>query len=387
MSRPKSGSIYSISWTPDGSQFAAAGGNGAVLFGAIVGRQWEWKNFEVAMLDEHHLRVTDASNGAIENLDFRDRVLKCSLGYSHLVVSTTSQCYIFSDRNWNTPSIIDIPGGGRVTTIQQCPNYFLIVDTVNGIQIHSYEGRIISSPKYPGLRVEFLTPSLISLSNDLVAIRDHTDEKAVYLFEVSTGRAIHEKPFLHTTDILEVALNPATSSQRFVCLLDKNRDLFISPCMKPFLKKLGNMVDHFIWNEESDMIATITDGKFVTWLYPNVVFVDDDITSYAVSTKDGSSFGRDVQFLGFFGTQCNLRKSDGSIVSVRNVSPFPGLLHEQVKRKQWEEAVRLCRYAKSKELWACLAAMAVHGGDLNTAEVAYAAIDEVRTRSHSTLRM
>ncbi len=30
-----------------------------------------------------------------------------------------------------------------------------------------------------------------------------------------------------------------------------------------------------------------------------------------------------------------------------------------------------------KELWACLAVMAVFGEDLNTAEVAYAAIDEI----------
>ncbi|KAJ3118897.1 Intraflagellar transport protein 80 [Phlyctochytrium bullatum] len=33
---------------------------------------------------------------------------------------------------------------------------------------------------------------------------------------------------------------------------------------------------------------------------------------------------------------------------------------------------------KMKELWACLAAMAVAGQDLNTAELAYAAIDEVQ---------
>lgn len=31
-----------------------------------------------------------------------------------------------------------------------------------------------------------------------------------------------------------------------------------------------------------------------------------------------------------------------------------------------------------KELWACLAAMAVFGNDLNTAEVAYAEIQEVK---------
>jgi intraflagellar transport protein 80 len=53
------------------------------------------------------------------------------------------------------------------------------------------------------------------------------------------------------------------------------------------------------------------------------------------------------------------------------------MLQEFAKKKQWEEAIRLCRAVKQKEIWACLAAMSVFGQDLNTAEVAYANIDEV----------
>ena len=43
------------------------------------------------------------------------------------------------------------------------------------------------------------------------------------------------------------------------------------------------------------------------------------------------------------------------------------------------DASRACRprYVKSQQLWACLAAMAVSGKELHTAEVAYAAIDAV----------
>ncbi len=54
------------------------------------------------------------------------------------------------------------------------------------------------------------------------------------------------------------------------------------------------------------------------------------------------------------------------------------MLQEVVRRKNWEQAIRLCRYSKSRELWACLATMAVHGQELNTAELAYAEIDEVQ---------
>lgn len=94
--------------------------------------------------------------------------------------------------------------------------------------------------------------------------------------------------------------------------------------------------------------------------------------------SQNSQFGRNAQIVNFHGTQCTLRRSDGALVTIRGMSPFPILLHEQIRRKQWEEAIRLCRYAKSKDLWACLAAMAIHGQDLNTAEVAYASIDEVQ---------
>ena len=71
-----------------------------------------------------------------------------------------------------------------------------------------------------------------------------------------------------------------------------------------------------------------------------------------------------------------MRKANGALVTVSHISPYPALLHEQTRSKRWEDAVRLCRYAKMKELWACLAVMAVNGQDLNTAEVAYAMIQE-----------
>lgn len=39
--------------------------------------------------------------------------------------------------------------------------------------------------------------------------------------------------------------------------------------------------------------------------------------------------------------------------------------------------MRLCRYVKSPELWASLAAMAIHQRALDTVEIALAAIEEV----------
>ena len=60
-----------------------------------------------------------------------------------------------------------------------------------------------------------------------------------------------------------------------------------------------------------------------------------------------------------------------------SVSPFPSPLYEYVQSVQWEEAARLCRFVKDQSLWACLAAMAINGQELETAKEAFASIDEL----------
>lgn len=41
-------------------------------------------------------QVHNVINDAVDLLEFRDRVIKASLNYGHLVVSTSLQCYVFS---------------------------------------------------------------------------------------------------------------------------------------------------------------------------------------------------------------------------------------------------------------------------------------------------
>lgn len=45
------------------------------------------------------------------------------------------------------------------------------------VYVYSYEGRLVSSPKSPGMRMDILNTQSISLSNDTIAIRDTTDER------------------------------------------------------------------------------------------------------------------------------------------------------------------------------------------------------------------
>ena len=255
-------------------------------------------------------------------------------------------------------------------------------------------GKLVSQPKYPGLRGEFITDQTVSVSSDTLAVRDNNDEKSmflvvnmrltllkcvdVYLFDVKTGKMIGEGPLKHSMEIAEISLNKQNlGNGRLLALVDKNRDLFLTKIAKLSLHKLGAIIEAFAWNDENDLLVTIMDTKFVVWYYPTAIFIDEEVAPLAKHERDGSSFGRNVQITNFSGTHCILRRADGALVHVSNISPYAGMLQEFSKKKQWEQAIRLCRHIKIKELWAALAAMSLASQDLNTAEVAYAAIDEV----------
>ena len=52
-------------------------------------------HYEVVLTTRKHITVRNVTNDATDQLEFRDRVVKMSLGFGHLVVSTVSQCYVY----------------------------------------------------------------------------------------------------------------------------------------------------------------------------------------------------------------------------------------------------------------------------------------------------
>lgn len=159
--------------------------------------------------------------------------------------------------------------------------------------------------------------------------------------------------------------------------MDKNKDLYLVKAMQADrMEKLGSMVDSFMWNDSTDMLIALIDEKLVSYIYPSVVFVDKDLLPKTLQHKSCSDAGKYPQIVGFFGSNCLIRRADGSDLAAVTM-PYPQLLYQHFERGQWEQAVRLCRYVKSPELWASLAAMAIHARALDTVEIALAAIEEV----------
>ncbi|XP_058274268.1 intraflagellar transport protein 80 homolog [Hemibagrus wyckioides] len=379
LEKPNTGSVFSLGWSADGTQLAGACGNGQVIFAHIVEQRWEWKNFEITLSKRRTMQLRNVLNDAVDTLEFRDRVIKASLSHGHLVVATALQCLVYSTKNWNTPLIFDLKEG-TVSLILQAERHFLLVDG-GGIYVYSYEGRLVSAPKFQGMRTDILNAQTVSLSNDTIAVRDKTDEKVVYLFDAQTGKPVGDgKPLTHKMEVTVIALDQCgASNDRKIALIDKNNDLHLTSVRRlgreQSMHKIGSMVHTMAWNDSANILCGIQDNQFTVWYYPSAVFVDKDLLPTTLFTKDASEFSSAPHILNYTGTQVTVRRADGSLV-YSGVPPYPTILHEYAGSSRWEEALHLCCFARDQALWACLAGMAMANRELNTAETAYAAIGE-----------
>lgn len=240
----------------------------------------------------------------------------------------------------------------------------MLVDSLKGILIYGYDGKLVSSPKLPGLRTEFLNEKLVTISHDTIAIRDISDEKAVYLFDVLTGKPIGEQPFFrHSREITQIALDHSLDSatnSRQLAIVDKNQDLYLlsglyaskgaaggkSSTATTGAKKLASMTDSLKWNEEAQILSAIIDGKISIWYYPSASFIDPDIAEMTRATIDTAASVRQGNILLFVRSQCLVRASDGSVLNVHGIDPFPMVLNRVLTRGKQGDSVKLCRVVK-----------------------------------------
>lgn len=142
-------------------------------------RRIEWTRIIATLENHNRIRIQDILSETAEGLNFRDRVIKMSLGFEHLIVVTATQCSIYSVTNWSTPRILDVKD--TVILVKQCQHYFLLVDCFTGLQLFTYEGRHLSNPKFQGLRTESFNHQNVSLCDNVLAVIDHNDKKSTML--------------------------------------------------------------------------------------------------------------------------------------------------------------------------------------------------------------
>jgi intraflagellar transport protein 80 len=116
--------------------------------------------------------------------------------------------------------------------------------------------------------------------------------KIVRVFDIISGKPATEM-IEHTTEIIEMKLNQIDmASERKMCFVDNNRDMFLTLVHKPEIHKISNMVDSFCWNDENDMLSAIADLKHITWFYPNSIYVDRDLMVKSKQIKECLDVGK-----------------------------------------------------------------------------------------------
>lgn len=142
------------------------------------------------------------------------------------------------------------------------------------------------------------------------------------------------------------------------------------------INKLGTNIHNFVWNDAYNMLAGIADSRFTIWYYPGVVFVDKYLLQRTVYQRDAIEFGKNPTLVSFLGNNVSMRTSDGAVIHSA-IPPYASVLHTYLTANKMAEALKLCRFMKENYLWAMLAGAAIMARDLDTAQAAYAALNEV----------
>lgn len=74
------GSISDLAWTADGTQLAGAGANGHICFAQVIGLTAEVGHIRATLTDKNSIEVYHLLDETVDELDFRDRVIKMCLG-------------------------------------------------------------------------------------------------------------------------------------------------------------------------------------------------------------------------------------------------------------------------------------------------------------------
>jgi intraflagellar transport protein 80 len=374
----ETGSVTSLKWRSDGTHVAIGGGNGATCIGHVIDKKTSWRNFEAVLTDSSQVTVYDIlrdDHPIVDELEFGEPVIEISMNYGHLIVATLRKCYIYNLNSLISPAICDIKGD--VTLIVQSLHSFILVDTVKGIQVFTYEGRVVSNPRLPGLTSHAIHESTISLSIDSLAIIDAAKNTQIVLLDPENSKPL-SNPIVHEAAVIRVSLSPVGMSNERMCVfVDSNCDLWLTQTHSTLpASKIASMVDSFRWHEDANILVALSDGKIVTWYLPEAVFMDQDLLHKTRVSKELLGVGRHASILSVSNTKVLLRASDG-VIHCTLLSPFPQKLRSFCISGNWSNAIRLCRFAKDTMLWACLAAMAINSHELEAAEIAFSEVDEV----------
>ena len=77
------------------------------------------------------------------------------------------------------------------------------------------------------MRVEFMNKKGVSLSTDVLAVIDTSNNKFIHIFDIFSGKA-GTNPIEHSTEVVEIGLNQQTASNDLkLAFVDNNKDFWL----------------------------------------------------------------------------------------------------------------------------------------------------------------
>ncbi|KAF1745710.1 hypothetical protein GCK72_022157 [Caenorhabditis remanei] len=379
LEKMNSGSVMSMAWSPDGTQLAVGTAAGLVYHAHIVDKRLTYEEFEIVQTQKTVIEVRDVSSEVSkETLETKERISRISILYKYLIVVTSSQIYVYSSKNWNTPTMIEY-SEKTVNIIVQCEKVFLVSDGLT-ITVFTYEGRKLINLNPPGQVMALLDERKIDLANDTLVVRDRADNKILHFFDPTTGKPQGDGNLKHDYDIVELTVNQCGPlNDRSVAFRDHIGAVYIA-MVKTFgvsqrMVKIGSLVEQLVFNDVTNMLCGISEGKVAVWPLPNVAFLDRNLLQKSLIQKSIGSVGKFPQLANFAGNTIVIRKSDGCLVPT-GILPFYGTLITMGSQSKWDQAIRLCRSIGNDTLWATLAGLAVIHKNMIAMEISYAALED-----------
>ena len=71
------------------------------------------------------------------------------------------------------------------------------------------------------------------------------------------------------------------------CLRNEYLSLSLICMVKIFSIVLGSMVSSVAWNDQSNILAGMQDGRFTVWYHPTVVYTDKDLLAGTICRRGG----------------------------------------------------------------------------------------------------
>ena len=226
---------------------------------------------------------------------------------------------------------------------------------------------------------------MVALSPDTVVVVDSVDSKNIYILDCLTAKQL-SKITHSSAEVTGVCLNQQAISQqeRLLAFVDRNRDMYVAtlnigsggaPVKASMIFKLHSHVESFLFNDETDVLVGLADGRLNIWHCPSVPFIDRDLLPLTLTSMDAAEYGRNAHIGAFTGNRVSIRKVDGSLLFT-TISSDILLLYELARAGKWDECLRLCRYQRSNVLWGTLASIALSKKHLDTVEVCMAEVNE-----------